>query len=1053
MTSRARAISSRMATSDDSEIAARKRLPARVLIVALAGAFAVGGGALAQGLSVQPSFRIGTGTGTLCTAEAQLQSQAFGTMFDRGYQIVCRDAAVPVGQLYVLRTVGGDPAPRLAALRAGKATCAAPASAQVEGLGNVEVIDCRLNDADVGYRVYLRRSGRALHVAEGLTGYDSALRLGLRSLAADRVVEGEVQIATTGAGDPAAFARVQAGQQDPQRALAEAYRRNNAGAYAEASEYFAALAQRDTGPVGQAEALANQGLQRSNLGRYGEAESLFGRAEELAASEPVIARRLRNYRAMHLLNQGKAGEALVMLDREVPAIRGSRAVGDLVIDRPTAGRLSAESPGASRLRGPEGLTDEDKAQVLDGQALHLRGVVLRLQGRGAEAVAPLERALTELVAVRGGRIAATLWLRAQIHGELAGLAEARGDGAEAERQHRTGIALLEANYPGSAALYSARGLLAGYYARTGRIEPALALYRGIVEANLDTGDASPALRRLLEPYFELLVREGAGPGATADLFTASQILVRPGVAQTQAILARELSGGSDEAARMFRQSVTLTRDIERGRVELARLQASDQPTAATAARIASLGAEIEGWQRDQVAMQARLAIFPRYRAVSSGTLALADLQGLLRPGEAYYKMLALGDHGYAVFVTRDGARAFRIGATPRELDAQVDALRATISVVENGQQLTYPFDLEGAHRLYQALFAPVAGELAGVTHLVFEPDGAMLRLPPNLLVMDRAGIEAYRARMAANPNDDGFDFRGINWLGRDRDISTAVSVRAFRDVRNAPPSRARAEYLGFGQNAPATAFYLPSGEGGGTRAPDGAQPGCSWSLAAWNRPISARELVAAGNAASMGRPNEAEIVTGAAFTDSAIRRRGDLDQYRILHFATHGLTTPPRPECPARPALLTSFGDGDSDGLLTFAEIFDLRLDADLIILSACDTASGAGTAATAEAGLSSTGEYALDGLVRAFVGAGGRLIIASHWPVPDDFDATERLIAALFRAQPGTSTAGALRQAQRALMDERDTSHPYYWSGFAVVGDGTAPVIRAGAAQTAAAY
>ena len=89
-----------------------------------AGALLLGAGAGAQGLSVQQSFRIGSGTGALCTAESQIRSPAFGTMFDRSYQIICRDAAVPVGQLYVLRTRGGpDPAPRLAPLRGATATC------------------------------------------------------------------------------------------------------------------------------------------------------------------------------------------------------------------------------------------------------------------------------------------------------------------------------------------------------------------------------------------------------------------------------------------------------------------------------------------------------------------------------------------------------------------------------------------------------------------------------------------------------------------------------------------------------------------------------------------------------------------------------------------------------------------------------------------------------------------------------------------------------------------------------------------------------------------
>jgi CHAT domain-containing protein len=81
--------------------------------------------------------------------------------------------------------------------------------------------------------------------------------------------------------------------------------------------------------------------------------------------------------------------------------------------------------------------------------------------------------------------------------------------------------------------------------------------------------------------------------------------------------------------------------------------------------------------------------------------------------------------------------------------------------------------------------------------------------------------------------------------------------------------------------------------------------------------------------------------------------------------------------------------------------------------------------------------------LVRAFVGAGGRLVVASHWPVPDDYDATDRLITGLFSAPPGTPTVTALRMSQRQLMDDVNTSHPFYWAAFAAVGDGEIPVIR----------
>src|SRR3546814_5500125 len=81
-------------------------------------------------------------------------------------------------------------------------------------------------------------------------------------------------------------------------------------------------------------------------------------------------------------------------------------------------------------------------------------------------------------------------------------------------------------------------------------------------------------------------------------------------------------------------------------------------------------------------------------------------------------------------------------------------------------------------------------------------------------------------------------------------------------------------------------------------------------------------------------------------------------------------------------------------------------------------------------------GGNALDVLVRSFIGAGGRSVIASHWPAPDDFDATQRLIGGLFAADEGTSIADALWATQMRLMNDQQTSHPYYWAGFAIIGE-----------------
>jgi CHAT domain-containing protein len=699
--------------------------------------------------------------------------------------------------------------------------------------------------------------------------------------------------------------------------------------------------------------------------------------------------------------------------------------------------LPAQSPGARRLAGAGGgLTPEDKALILDAQALQLRGTALKLRGRLDEAGAAFQQALAGMDMARAGRIAATAWMRAQTHGELGAVAEARGDMAEAERQHRAAVALLETTYPGSAALLSAKSQLAAFHARRGQSAQARELYRDVVKANAENGNSSPTFRRGLALYFALLAARPDDPEAAAEMFEAGQVLVRPGAARTQAVLARELSGGSDEAARLFRQAVTLGRDVERARIELARLEAQSELRQEDEAAAQLLRANLAQLQTDQVATQAMLAAYPRYRAVSREVLNLNGLQALLGEGEAYYRMIVAGGDVFALMATRDSTRVARTGLTEAGLDRAVDRLRGTISTIEDGQLVTYPFDLETAHTLYRALFAPFEDRMADLRHLIFEPDGAMLRLPPNVLVTDALGVAAYRA-VAARPGNDGFDFTGVAWLGRDREISTAISAQAFHDLRRAPPSRARSAYIGFGENVPAEGFFLPST---GVRASTPADDGCGWSLAAWNRPISAAELHVAGRAVGDGR---AAILTGAAFTDTAIKARDDLADYRILHFATHGLVAPPRPECPARPALMTSFGDSDSDGLLSFAEIFDLRLDADLVILSACDTAGRASAVAAREAGIAAGDDFAFDGLVRAFIGAGGRLVLASHWPVPDDFDATQRLVSGLFAQDPGTGTAEALRRAQLTLMDDPLTSHPYYWAGFAVVGDGMTPVVR----------
>lgn len=995
--------------------------------------------------SLADSFRLGSGGGVLCQVQTRTRDAAISGIFDRAWAIVCRDAARPIGKLYALR--GPDALARLAELRRAETDCAGtlPTSEAVDDLGSVRTEQCRIAGVAVGYKVFALTKGNITWVAEGLSGYDSALKLGLRTIIADHSVSGQVTVATTSIEDPVAFARVQAGTLEADQALAEGYRRNNSGNYAEAAEFFDTLQQRTDAvskdPERVGEYLVNRALQKSNLGEFAEADALFAEASKIPTNDRVQTRLRRNFEALHLLNQQRYTDALARIEQPVaPLERQVRLPNSAIeIGAQVAAEINAGLPVGQRLGATESsaLTPEERSIFLDAQALQLKGTLLRLTGKPADGQAQLERAMNDVLAVRDGRVVSVIRLRSQILAETALAIEEQGNKDGAEAKMRESLALLQTRYPQTVALNGARARLAAMLARHGKTAEAMTEYREVVSNAASNRSSTTGLGNLLSPYFALLAeRIPANPALADDMFLAGQTLVRPGVADTQAILARELSEGTGEATRLFRQARTLERDIERNRIDLANLLAAPQQTDDIQRAAAAVRIDIDTLEKEQAATQAKLGDYPQYRAISGTSLTLPDLRATLKPNEAYFKLSVVGRSVFALYVDPTGAWGYRVPLTAGELDAAVDGLRDTISKNEGGQLNTYPFDVKLARKLYLDLLGPAAGRVSSAKHIIFEPDGAMLRLPLNLLVASQPGLDAYEARIAKTDADE-FDFTGIDWLGRNHAVSTAVSARAFRDARNTPPSNAARQYLGFGQNAPVTNAIRVSS----TRSIGEAGINCQWAPSEWNKPVSAAELREAQSVVGVG---QSVIVTGRDFSDTAVIARTDMADYRIIHFATHGLVTAPRPECPARPALLTSFGEGNSDGLLSFREIYDLKINADLVILSACDTAGKASIAATREAGVTTGGGSALDGLVRAFIGAGGRSVLASHWPAPDDFNATERLISGLFKGAGGESVAEALEKAQVALMDDPATSHPYYWSGFAVVGDGAQTLLTA---------
>jgi CHAT domain-containing protein len=151
----------------------------------------------------------------------------------------------------------------------------------------------------------------------------------------------------------------------------------------------------------------------------------------------------------------------------------------------------------------------------------------------------------------------------------------------------------------------------------------------------------------------------------------------------------------------------------------------------------------------------------------------------------------------------------------------------------------------------------------------------------------------------------------------------------------------------------------------------------------------------------------------------------ELSQYRIVHFATHGLLNSEHPELSGLVFSLVDKNGKPQDGFLQLQDIYNLNLPADLVVLSACETALGKEI----------NGE-GLIGLTRGFMYAGASRVVASLWKVSDV--ATARLMAYFYSAmeKDGLPPAAALRAAQIQMWKQKRWSAPYYWAGFQIQGE-----------------
>jgi CHAT domain-containing protein len=401
-------------------------------------------------------------------------------------------------------------------------------------------------------------------------------------------------------------------------------------------------------------------------------------------------------------------------------------------------------------------------------------------------------------------------------------------------------------------------------------------------------------------------------------------------------------------------------------------------------------------------------------------LALADpkkVQGVLRSDEALIAHALLPPDRLVIeCVTRDMVQFSSVSVDPKTFDLDVRLLNLSLAATYSaapGQ-----FAASSAVAIFRTLFAPAAACLHGKSQLIIATEPALLGIPFNALLT---------AMPAVSP--DGYDLRNAPWMIRQWALSVAPAQATLVHQRSRPSlARPRKSLLGFGN---------PRFEGP-TAAARFVDPHVVYDVRGAARADGLRSLPALPETetelrrirASVGG-SDSLLFFGEDATERNVRSQ-DLDDYKIVVFATHGLTAGEF-DLLAEPALALTPGstpDSRNDGLLRMSEISRLWIAADFVVLSACNTAAGDGTP-------SATG---FSGLVNAFFFAGARAVLASQWPVASKM--AEALTTGMFSAaasRPGMPLSVALQRAMLTIIDGSGDPayvHPRFWAPFLVAGE-----------------
>jgi CHAT domain-containing protein/tetratricopeptide (TPR) repeat protein len=602
--------------------------------------------------------------------------------------------------------------------------------------------------------------------------------------------------------------------------------------------------------------------------------------------------------------------------------------------------------------------------------------------------------------------------------------------------------------------------------RTGRVDEAR---KEFAEAVLTLTDPAKAvgkqqtsvarttrLRLILNEYLTLLVgNKGSRTGKdTAEAFRVADVARWQSVQKAVAGSAVRAAASTPELGARIRQVQDADDELQAVYKSLIAQRSAPPdrqlPTVIKAMeeRIATLQKE---QQRGLVDIRRQ---FPQYDALVNPRPAdFATARRALLPNEALLSIYVTPMGSYVWATGADGVLHFHFSTrNPAWVAEKVKRLRDSVDLTAGIAPDRLRFDLEAGSALYQELLAPVETAWDKADTLLVVANETLGQIPFSMLPTHATPLGQ------AEPGLPLSQYRQVPWLARKVAVAYLPSISTLVTLRALPAAKGqRAAFIGFGDPD----FGAP-GDGTSTRGRAVARGTRNLLIKhapTWDEnQTSADAPVAAPPATDeaptlMALPDTREEITAIATAMAADLQRDtffgaqanrqkvittDLKQRRIVAFATHGLIAGDLPGLD-QPALALSPAPGKSisDGLLTLDDILKLSLDADLVVLSACNTAAADGT-----------GAEAVSGLGRGFFHAGARAVLATHWPV--ETVSARQLVTHLFErySQDGKLTrAQALRSAMLDLIDREFAtdgsgkpvnaySHPAFWAPYALYGD-----------------